>query len=133
MVQLRHQWLQDGLQDQGITQRQVAEKWGVSPGAISKFLKTGEGVNMTYSRVEDIAGWMKMTPKEANTRLEELSFAPIQTPVSTGTGPSQVDRYSTLDNSATVALENLTKAVETARAAFAPLGYKVRCIIEREL
>jgi predicted transcriptional regulator len=134
-TQLRHQWLKDMLMDKGISQRRVADMLEVTEGAVSKFLRSGEGINMTYPRVMKLASALEIKGDEVNLRLEEKSYAPAHAPVMTP--DLQVDGMQSLDKSldkqATDALDNLTKAVEAARKAFAPIGYTVRCIIEREL
>lgn len=132
VTQLRHQWLKNMLADRGISQHDLAEMWEVTDGAVSKFLRSGEGITLTSKRVKLIANRLDLDRDDVDARFEEYlpPNAPA-VPVMDTTG--QIDAKPTIDLQATTALDNLTKAVETARKAFAPLGYTVVCEVKREL
>lgn len=87
MAKLKHEWIRDGLERRGYTQRDLAKAWQVSDGLVTRFLQGTEGqrlfldrawqlANMLGISVDELARGLGITGKVQPPSIEDLAASP---------------------------------------------------------
>jgi hypothetical protein len=64
-----HEWVRDALQARGKTQRELAQAWAISEGAVSRWMAGTESKDMPLSRAVSLSRMLGMDLEELAKRL----------------------------------------------------------------
>jgi transcriptional regulator with XRE-family HTH domain len=119
-----HGWLRGALTDRGLVAKDVAKRWGVTDGVVSRFIKTGDP-EPGISRITALADLLNMTDGELIAQLRE-GLAP---PRRAAPEPARVEpAESEIENSVEALLDELKECAAKVRAALP--GYRVTVRVE---
>lgn len=129
----KHSWLRTAIAEAGKEQKDVAKAWGVTPGVVSRFIKSGEP-RINPHRMRVLCTMLEMDANELMARLEG-GTPPRAGAIARAVAARETPAAPLAPASAPGGILGAVKELEDAAAraqALLPEGLKVVFSIEKE-